>query len=339
MKHKLCVAAAMLVGVGAVAVPAQAASSPAVVTGGTNKVAQMSAVIQGTVNPNGSSTTYSFQWGLTTAYGFGSVPHSAGRGTRPEAVAAPLAGLTPGTVYHYRLIASNKFGTSVGADHSLRTAGHPPAEVATGPVTQIAATTATLTGVIVTNDEATSWVFQYGVSPALGFQTFGQTLPASAAPQSVASGLTGLTPGTIFYYRLVGVHDATVVTYGSEGFFMTFPLTRPVPGVTAATTPHRARSKPFVFTTSGTVHLPGSIPSWAGCNGTATIRYFLGRRVVAATAAAVQPNCTFAGQVSFARKPGRGPRKRIVQLYAFIHFTGNGYLAPKHARVERVTLG
>jgi hypothetical protein len=171
------------------------------------------------------------------------------------------------------------------------------------------------------------------------FQTFGQSLPASAAPQSVAAGLTGLSPGTIFYYRLVGLHGTTVVTYGNEEVLMTLPLTRPLPSVRASTTPHRARSKPFVFTTSGTVSPPGSIPSWAGCSGTATIRYFLGPRVAGATTAALQPNCTFAGQVAFARKPGHGPRRRIVRLYAFVRFTGNGYLAPRHAGVERVTLG
>ena len=120
---------------------------------------------------------------------------------------------------------------------------------------------------------------------------------------------------------------------------MTFPLNPPVPGVRAATTPHRARSKPFVFTTSGTLYLPPSIPSWAACNGTATIRYFLGRKVVGSTVAALQPNCAFAGQVAFARKPDRVRKNRVVRLYVFVRFTGNGCLAPKHARVEHVTLG
>jgi len=339
MKQKLSIAAAVLVVVGVLAGSAAAASSPAVVTGGTSSVQQTSAVIKGTVNPNGSETTYAFDWGFTPAYGFASAPRLAGHGTAAVAVQATASGLTPGTVYHYRLIAVNQYGTTIGADHTFKTAGHPPPGVSTGPATQVSATAATLTGAVATNDALTSWMFQYGVSPSLGLQTYAQALPAGTASQPVAAGVAGLTPGTIFYYRLVAFHGPTSVTYGNVQVLMTLPSTRPVPIVHAATTPHRVGSRPFVFTTSGAVLLPGSIPSWAGCGGTVTVRYFLGPRVVGSTLAPVQANCAFAGQVAFARKPGRGPRRRIVRLYVFVRFAGNGYLTPTHARVKHVTLG
>ena len=47
----------------AVAAIAVAASSPTVTTGTHSHVTDTSAVLHGTVNPNGSATTYAFQWG------------------------------------------------------------------------------------------------------------------------------------------------------------------------------------------------------------------------------------------------------------------------------------
>jgi hypothetical protein len=70
----------------ALATGAVAASSPTVVTSTATHVGQTSAVLNGTVNPNGSSTTYFFQWGLTTAYGVNGKAHSAGSGTKVVAV-------------------------------------------------------------------------------------------------------------------------------------------------------------------------------------------------------------------------------------------------------------
>src|SRR5947209_6354607 len=146
MKRRLKVATAAVVVSGVFGAVAAAATSPAVVTGGTSNVSQHSAVLHGTVNPNGSSTTYFFQWGLTDGYGFNGKPHSAGSGTKAVAVQQTAGGLIPGTTYHYRLVATNQSGTSFGADRTFKTAGHPPPGVATGPATQLNTTGATLTG-------------------------------------------------------------------------------------------------------------------------------------------------------------------------------------------------
>ena len=79
------------------------------------------AVLTGGVAPNGAATSWTFQYGTTTAYGSytsgGSVP-----ATTPEFVTSPLNGLAPGTVFHYRLIA--RHGNTVlsyGADQSFMT--------------------------------------------------------------------------------------------------------------------------------------------------------------------------------------------------------------------------
>jgi uncharacterized repeat protein (TIGR01451 family) len=94
---------------------------PSVTTGPVTKVTQHSATLNGTVNPNGLSTTYYFEWGKTTAYGNTSpaTPASAGSGWGNVAVSTNLTGLTQNTTYHYRLAATNSMGTTYGVDMSF----------------------------------------------------------------------------------------------------------------------------------------------------------------------------------------------------------------------------
>ena len=141
---------------------AGAAASPTVVTGGVSSVGQTSAVLHATVNPNSTSTTYYFQWGLTNSYGVNGKPHSAGKGDKAVAVDETAGGLIPGTVYHYRVVATNEFGLTVGADRAFKTTGHPPPGVTTAPATSLSSSGATLTGVINPSGEATTWWFEWG---------------------------------------------------------------------------------------------------------------------------------------------------------------------------------
>ncbi len=80
-----------------------------------------SAVLAGSVNPNGSNTSYYFQYGLTKAYGAQTAIADAGSGAKVVSVRLPIAGLQPLTVYHYRLVAVNSAGASIGDDEKLLT--------------------------------------------------------------------------------------------------------------------------------------------------------------------------------------------------------------------------
>ncbi len=92
------------------------AAAPTVTTKPATGVTATGATLNGTVNPNGLSTTYYFQWGLTTAYGNSTSSQSAGSGTSNVVVSTPLIGLTPNATYHYRIVATNNLGTTYGAD-------------------------------------------------------------------------------------------------------------------------------------------------------------------------------------------------------------------------------
>ena len=107
--------------------PPPAGQAPTVTTGGASDVTQSGATVSGTVNPNGQSTTYHFEYGTTSGYGQSTAPAGAGDGTAAVAAPASLTGLDPGTTYHYRLVATNATGTSVGGDRTFTTSGGPPA--------------------------------------------------------------------------------------------------------------------------------------------------------------------------------------------------------------------
>jgi hypothetical protein len=339
MKRGLAFVAVVVLSMAASNEAALAAASPSVGTGPSSKVTQKSAVLNASINPNGSASTYLFQWGLTTGYGVTTHPHSAGSGTSAVKVKSSVGGLFPGTVYHYRIVAFNKFGTSVGADHTFKTKGFPLPAPQTGPAVAVGKSFVTLTGVVNPNGTTTSFYFDYGTTVAYGSRTFGGSLPAGHTAQTESVPIQGLASGTIFHYRMVAIHAGFPPQYGADAIFMTEPQVAQSPHLRARTFPHRSRHRPFVFTTSGTVSGLGGIPPQFACTGEVKIRVLHRFRTVALSVAAVAPNCTFSAQTVLTHKPGHGSKRRRVTLVILVHFVGNGYLASSHTHPKTVVVG
>jgi len=97
--------------------------TPMVSTGTASSVTETSATLNGTVNPNGVSTTYYFEYGTTTSYGSRTSEMNAGSGDSAVSVSADIAGLTEETTYHFRLVATNTNGTTYGSDGTFGGAG------------------------------------------------------------------------------------------------------------------------------------------------------------------------------------------------------------------------
>src|SRR3954470_272437 len=128
------------------------AAAPAVTTGPAEEVTITSATVTGTVNPNGSATTYHVEYGTSSAYGLVTPDRNAGAGNEPLGVRVALSGLTADTDYHYRLVATNGNGQAAGSDVTLHTAPRPkPPGAATGKPRPIGATATTLHGTVVPN--------------------------------------------------------------------------------------------------------------------------------------------------------------------------------------------
>jgi len=105
----------------ALAASAHAAITPKVTTGPAHSVTYSSALITGSVNPNGSETYFYVQYGPTRAYGAQSAIVRAGSGTHAVAVSVSLGGLQPLTLYHYRVVAANAVGVTDGSDATFTT--------------------------------------------------------------------------------------------------------------------------------------------------------------------------------------------------------------------------
>jgi hypothetical protein len=99
-------------------------------------VTETGATLRGSVNPLGFATTYYFDWGTGTDYGnrIPATAQAAGSGTEPQAVSQELTGLTPGTTFHYRLVATNTFGSVAAADQAFTTLVPPGAQPVAVPV-------------------------------------------------------------------------------------------------------------------------------------------------------------------------------------------------------------
>jgi hypothetical protein len=73
------------------------------------------------VSANKQSTTFRFQYGTTTAYGATAVGGIV-NGNAGKSVSAAISGLTPKTLYHFQLTATNASGQSIGQDMTFTTA-------------------------------------------------------------------------------------------------------------------------------------------------------------------------------------------------------------------------
>jgi hypothetical protein len=203
---------------GAPAAASAAAAPPSATTGSSANVAQSSATVNGTVNPNGSDTTYYFQYGTTTSYGSNSAPASAGSGTSDESVSANLTGLASSTTYHYRLVAVSSAGTTNGADLTFTTTT--PPVVTTGTPSSISRSSAALTGTVDPKGQSTTYYFRYGTSTAYGTQTSPASAGSGTGPVGVHATIFGLTADTAYHYQLVA-QNAGGTSYGSDQTFTT----------------------------------------------------------------------------------------------------------------------
>ncbi len=98
--------------------------APVVTTEPADNIGPSKAELHGEVDPEGEKAEWWFEYGPTESYGFQSplVPPKTASAEAPEDVATSLSGLTPGTKYHFRVVAKNGKGETKGADQEFETA-------------------------------------------------------------------------------------------------------------------------------------------------------------------------------------------------------------------------
>lgn len=205
---------------------ATSTSPLAVTTNDATSITTTSAILNATLTSMGTASTVqvSFEWGLTASYGSTTVSVSR---TATGTLGVKLTALSPNTAYHFRAKAVGD-GTAYGADKIFTTAGAGAPAVITSGATNVAATSATLNGVLTSMGTASTVQvsFEWGTEAgSYGNSTGGQAMTSIG---SFSLGLIGLVPGTTYYYRAKAAGDGDPV-YGDEMSFLT-PTDAPPPG-------------------------------------------------------------------------------------------------------------
>jgi hypothetical protein len=189
---------------------------------GSSDVQSTQASVGGWVQPGGIATTYYIEYGATEGYGAKTSEASAGSGDVFEGVSAVLNDLEPGTVYHFRVVATNAHGTTFGLDSKFETHGGKPA-VTSLPATDIGYTRASLTGSVYGKYITTDYYFEYGTTSAYGERTTEREARGEERPEINTQEVSGLAPDTPYHYRIVATNRFYGTSYGADQTFSTYP--------------------------------------------------------------------------------------------------------------------
>lgn len=206
---------------------------PIVGTEGVTAITSSYARASGSIDPQGWDTVW--QWEYSADAGFlgssfapaGPVDMGSGVGDTSvgtDASTSPpttkLTGLSTGTTYYYRLVATNAAGVVDGPTQSFTTAAAPSIPVATG----ITMTTATLTGVANPQGHSATYHFLYGLLNQTPSSTPETSVGFSDAQNhTVTAPVTGLLPGHDYTVSLVITPDNGTTVTGDAGSFKAAP--------------------------------------------------------------------------------------------------------------------
>ena len=185
-------------------------AAPTATTGGSSGIGQAGATLNGSVNPEGQDTSYWFEYGTTSDYGFQTGPVDAGSGTGNVSATTTLSSLSSGTTYHYRLVSVSAGGTTLGADQTFTTTT-PPA-VTTGAATNVGSSSVVFNGTVDPEAQDSTYYFQYGATTAYGLQTVPADAGSGSAPVAVNAYVAGLLPSTAYHFRLVSTNAGGIST-------------------------------------------------------------------------------------------------------------------------------
>jgi hypothetical protein len=184
------------------------------------------ATVSGSINPEKSNTTYRIDYGETSSYGDHSPEFEAGEGLGEQPIAVGLQNLEPGRTYHYEVQATNQAGTVTTPDETFTTSSPTPPTATTGGASNLALTTAAVSGTIGPEGLETSYELDFGTSTEYGTSISGEA-GAGSEPINIEVPLRYLAPGTTYHYRFVAI-NSDGRTYGADETFTTPAYSAPI---------------------------------------------------------------------------------------------------------------
>lgn len=178
--------------------------APTVVTSTVNTPSVDTALINGSVNPNGLEATAWFKYGTDSSLSnpIKTDNQIMAAATVPQSINATLPSLSAGTKYYYQVVATNTVGTSYGTIESFTTISLPPT-VHTGTADP-AVGSAVINGTVNPNGLATTAWLEYGKDSSLASSTItdNQVIPAGLVGVPITWTLSLLDTTTPYYYRV-----------------------------------------------------------------------------------------------------------------------------------------
>jgi RHS repeat-associated protein len=216
---------------------------PSATTEAATSVGETGATLKGQVNPNGAATTYQFQYGPTILYGtkVPLTPESVGSGASNVALSKAISGLKGNTTYHYRVSATNAYGTAVGVDKTFTTPKLPTAttEAASG----VKEKEATLKASVNPNGAATTYQLEYGPTTSYGTKVplGSESVGSGTSAVAVGKAISGLQEGATYHYRVVASSAAGTANGADKTLKTTNP---PQTTITSATPSYTGHEEP-----------------------------------------------------------------------------------------------
>ena len=255
-----------------------AADVPSSVALGATSITNTTASLTGTVNPKGSSTEYWMEYGTNNQFQYSTTRYSAGSGTSAVSVSQPVTGLTAGTSYQYKIIASNSVGSIAGNVKTFTTTAgssssggsssslDAPSTVATGAV-NISSDRATLNGTVNPKGSSTEYWIEYGTNNGFQYATQRYSAGSGTSAVSVSQPVTGLTAGTAYQYKIVAVNSVASIA-GNVRVFTTTSGSSVTPTVTGDVPSATAKEASSIYTNEAVLN--GSVNP----NGASTEYWF-----------------------------------------------------------------
>jgi phosphodiesterase/alkaline phosphatase D-like protein len=192
---------------------------PVATTNPATFIASFSAMLNALLDPHGLTTSVHFEYGTTPSYGLTTAPQNRA-GNTFQAVGANVTGLTANTLYHFRVVASNGAGTTMGSDRTFTTLTPTgPPVVITNGATNVTTSSGTLNGSLDPHGLTTTVFFQYGTTTSYGSATPMQTQTGNTY-RNITANVGGLTPHTTYHFRMVAT-NAGGTKMGSDRTFTT----------------------------------------------------------------------------------------------------------------------
>jgi DNA-binding beta-propeller fold protein YncE len=201
-------------------------------TGAAIQITASAATLNGSLDPDGLAISdchfsYATQAEFETN-GFNGATEAPcvpdpGSGSGPVQVTAALSGLSEATIYHYRLSATNSFGTTNGSEASFETDGVPL--ISHTASANLGVSSAELRAEVNPHGEQTTYRFEYGPSTSYGnsIPVPDEAIGSGDVALAVSQALSGLAPDTLYHFRVVAA-NANGTVAGPDRTFHTHAI-------------------------------------------------------------------------------------------------------------------